>query len=155
MAVRIQENAFDVGEETARLIAGRTDVGGVVSFSGLVRGNVGSKALASLTLEHYPGMTEAELVRIERQAQQRFALSASVVVHRVGTLKPGDPIVLVIAAAAHRQAAFDGAAFLMDYLKSEAPFWKKETFVDGGVRWVDARASDADALARWVSGNEK
>lgn len=149
MAVRIQSDPFDAAAETEALVAGRTDVGGVVTFTGLVRGDVGGRALSTLTLEHYPGMTEAELSRIEDEARERFALSGSLIVHRVGTLRPGEGIVLVIAAAPHRQAAFEGAAFLMDYLKSRAPFWKKESFEDGAEAWVDARESDLEALRHW------
>lgn len=151
MAVRIQHEPFDAAAEAEALVAGRTDIGGVVTFTGLVRGDVGGRPLETLTLEHYPGMTEAELARIEDEARGRFALSASLVIHRVGALKPGEGIVLVIAAAAHRQAAFEGAAFLMDYLKSRAPFWKKESFGDGEDAWVDARDSDEHALNRWAS----
>jgi molybdopterin synthase catalytic subunit len=107
-----------------------------------------------MKLEHYPGMTEAELERIEVEARTRFRLSASLIVHRVGELKPGDNIVLVIACAPHRQDAFSGAEFLMDYLKTRAPFWKKETCADGSGGWVDARESDADAAASWLSKSE-
>lgn len=149
MAVRIQHEAFDAAAEASALLAGRTDVGGVVTFSGLVRGDVDGRALTALTLEHYPGMTEAELLRIEDEARVRFDLLGSLVVHRVGTLHPGEAIVLVVTAARHRQAAFEAANFLMDYLKSRAPFWKKETFADGGEAWVDARDSDREALERW------
>jgi molybdopterin synthase catalytic subunit len=102
-----------------------------------------------MTLEHYPGMTEAELARVEAEAGQRWPLQASLIVHRVGTLKPGDNIVLVVTASAHRQAAFAAAEFLMDYLKTRAPFWKKETRADGAERWVDAREADEQAAGRW------
>ena len=105
-------------------------------------------AVAELTLEHYPGMTETELHRIETEAKSRWPLQASLIVHRVGTLKPGDNIVLVVTASAHRDAAFDAARFLMDYLKTSAPFWKRETGPDG-ANWVDAKAQDDDAAARW------
>jgi molybdopterin synthase catalytic subunit len=149
MAVKIQGQAFDAAAELEALVTGRTDIGGVVTFTGLVRGDVGGRPLTALTLEHYPGMTEAELLRIEEEARERFALSGSLIVHRVGTLRPGEAIVLVIAAATHRQAAFEAASFLMDYLKSRAPFWKKETFEDGAEAWVDARESDTEALERW------
>jgi molybdopterin synthase catalytic subunit len=155
MAVKVQPEAFDSAAETAGLLAGRTDVGGVVSFTGYVRGDVGGRQLRTLTLEHYPGMTEAELARIESEAQARFALLGSLVVHRIGVLAPGEPIVLVIAAARHREAAFEAASFLMDYLKSRAPFWKKESFADGGETWVDARESDQGALDRWASATQK
>ncbi len=150
MAVRVQRDAFDAATEVRALTAGRTDIGSVVTFTGLVRGEAGGRALRSLTLEHYPDMTEAELSRIEEEAQGRFGLLGSLVVHRTGELKPGEPIVLVVTLAAHRQAAFEAAEFLMDYLKSQAPFWKKESFADGAEHWVDARESDGAALARWA-----
>ncbi|WP_072394841.1 molybdenum cofactor biosynthesis protein MoaE [Hyphomicrobium sp. CS1GBMeth3] len=150
MAVRVQREAFDAAAEVAALTEGRLDIGGVVTFTGLVRGDVGGRPLASLTLEHYPQMTEAELARIEGEARERFDLIDCLVVHRYGELRPGDPIVLVIALSAHRQAAFAAAEFLMDYLKSRAPFWKKETFADGGQTWVDARETDGEAIARWA-----
>jgi molybdopterin synthase catalytic subunit len=149
MAVRVQSDDFDVGAELEALTGGRTDIGAVVTFTGTVRGNTPDHPIASMTLEHYPGMTEAELARVEAEAAARWPLAASLIVHRYGTLAPGDNIVLVITASAHRQAAFEAAAFLMDYLKSRAPFWKKEEGPDGEGRWVDARESDADAIARW------
>jgi molybdopterin synthase catalytic subunit len=150
MGVRVQEEDFDVGAEIARLTAGRTDIGAVVTFTGVVRdGNEGSR-IASMTLEHYPGMTEAELARVEAEALGRWPLQASQIIHRIGTLKPGDNIVLVVTASAHRHAAFAAADFLMDYLKSRAPFWKKESGPDGS-RWVDSRESDQAALSRWKS----
>ncbi len=126
MAVRVQHEDFDIGAEVARLTAGRTDIGAVVTFTGVVRAENDGAGVAGMTLEHYPGMTETELARVEAEAGQRWPLQASLVVHRVGNLKPGDNIVLVVTASAHRQAAFDAAAFLMDYLKTRAPFWKKE-----------------------------
>ncbi|MGE0025253.1 MAG: molybdenum cofactor biosynthesis protein MoaE [Hyphomicrobium sp.] len=150
MAVRLQREAFDAAAEVAALAEGRTDIGSVVTFTGLVRGEADGRALASLTLEHYPDMTEAELLRIDREASARFALAGSLVVHRYGELKPGDPIVLVVTASQHRQDAFEAAEFLMDYLKSKAPFWKKERFADGTEHWVDARESDGLALDRWA-----
>jgi molybdopterin synthase catalytic subunit len=149
MAVRVQREAFDAAAEIQSLTAGRADIGGVVTFTGLVRGDVDGKVLLSMTLEHYPGMTEAELARIEDEARQRFGLSASLIVHRYGELRPGEAIVLVVTAAAHRRAAFEGAEYLMDYLKSRAPFWKKESFSDGQETWVDARETDAAAIDRW------
>ena len=155
MAARIQLEPFDVAAEVSALVAGRTDVGGIVTFTGLVRGDVDGRALRSLTLEHYPGMTEAELARIESEAQGRFELTGSLVVHRYGQLFPGDAIVLVVTLSRHRQSAFAAAEFLMDYLKSRAPFWKKETFADGAETWVDARDTDATALARWEPAIKK
>ena len=151
MAVRVQSEPFDVGAEVAALTAGREDAGGVVTFTGFVRGQADGRDLALLTLEHYPGMTERELERIDDEARVRFDLLGSTVIHRIGALSPGEPIVLVVTAAAHRRAAFEAAEFLMDYLKSRAPFWKKESFRDGSERWVDARDCDSAALERWQS----
>ena len=151
MAVRVSTEDFDISAEIAKLSSGDTGIGGVASFVGKVRGEVRGQALISMTLEHYPGMTEAELERIEAEARTRFKLSAASIVHRVGDLKPGDNIVLVIACASHRQDAFTGAEFLMDYLKTRAPFWKKETLADGSADWVDARESDEDAVSAWQS----
>jgi molybdopterin synthase catalytic subunit len=150
MTVRVQTGPFDLSAEVAALTAGRTDIGAVVTFTGTVRGEAGGRELVSMTLEHYPGMTEAELARVEAQAQARWPLQGCLIVHRVGELKPGDSIVLVIAASAHRHAAFEAASFLMDYLKTRAPFWKKETGIDGSGGWVDAREADETALARWA-----
>ena len=149
MSVRVQIEDFDIGREIAALTAGSTDIGAVVTFTGVVRGKAGDAALASMTLEHYPGMTEAELERVEAEAHKRWPLNGTRIIHRVGTLEPGDNIVLVVAASAHRRAAFEAAAFLMDYLKSRAPFWKKETDATGAGHWVDARESDDEALAKW------
>lgn len=145
MAVRVQREDFDCGAEITALIAGRTEIGAVVTFSGLVRDSGG---LASLELEHYPGMTEKALAAIEAEAVSRWKLQASLVIHRYGRLAPGERIMMVATASRHRQAAFEAAEFLMDYLKSRAPFWKKESGPDGG-RWVDATESDEAALARW------
>jgi molybdopterin synthase catalytic subunit len=149
VAVRVQPEDFDVGAEVRRLTAGRTDIGAVVTFTGTVRGGSAGDAIVAMTLEHYPGMTEAELARVEAEAAKRWPLQASLIVHRVGALKPGDNIVLVVTASAHREAAFAAAEFLMDYLKTRAPFWKKETRADGATHWVDARTSDDDAAGRW------
>jgi molybdopterin synthase catalytic subunit len=151
MVVRVQLEDFDAGAEIKRLTANRTDVGAVVTFTGLVRGEAKGQPITSMTLEHYPGMTEQELARVEVEANERWPLQASLVVHRYGELKPGDNIVLVVTASAHRQAAFDAANFLMDYLKSRAPFWKKETGAGGEGQWVDARDSDTAALDKWRS----
>jgi len=147
--IRVQHEDFDVGAEVKALSASRIDIGAIVTFTGTVRGEAGGRALRSMTLEHYPGMTEAELARIEAEATARWPLQATLVVHRIGELVPGDNIVLVVAASAHRQPAFEAASFLMDFLKSKAPFWKKETGLDGEGRWVDARDADEAALARW------
>jgi molybdopterin synthase catalytic subunit len=146
MAIRIQRGDFDVTAEIAALTAGRTDVGAIVTFTGRVRGEGG---ISALTLEHYPGMTEAELERIEAEAQSRWPLDASLVLHRIGELEPGDNIVLVVTVSAHRLAAFEAAGFLMDYLKTRAPFWKKETDSSGNEVWVGAREGDEKAARRW------
>jgi molybdopterin synthase catalytic subunit len=149
MAVRIQTADFDVATDTAALTAGRVDIGAIVTFTGTVRGAAGDAPITSMTLEHYPGMTEAELARVEAEANERWPLLASLIVHRIGELHPGDNIVLVITASTHRHAAFEAAEFLMDYLKSRAPFWKKEARADGTAKWVDARESDESAEKRW------
>lgn len=149
MAVRVQEADFDVGREVSQLTRGRTDIGAIVTFTGTVRGEAKGRPIVSMTLEHYPGMTEAELERVEAEARARWPLDASLIVHRYGELRPGDNIVLVVTASRHREAAFEAAAFLMDFLKTRAPFWKKETAADGSGGWVDARKSDDAALARW------
>ena len=150
MGVRVQAADFDISAEMASLTAGSTDIGAIVTFTGTVRGTAGDEAISTMTLEHYPGMTEAELARVEAEAAERWPLSGSLIVHRIGELKPGDNIVLVITASAHRHAAFEAAEFLMDYLKSRAPFWKKEARPDGSADWVDARETDTAALERWT-----
>lgn len=147
--VRIQAADFDVAAEIARLTAGRADVGAVVTFTGLCRDEVGM--LSALELEHYPGMAEAEITRIAHEAIARWPLAGITAIHRFGRIRPGENIVLVVAASKHRQAAFEAASFLMDYLKSRAPFWKKEHRVDGSEGgWVDAKESDELAAARWA-----
>ena len=154
MPVRVQREDFDTGAEIRRLTAGRTDIGAIVTFTGTVRSGGDSKPLTSMTLEHYPGMTEAELERVEAEARARWPLQASLIVHRYGELRPGEGIVLVVTASPHRQAAFQAAEFLMDYLKTRAPFWKKEAGADGRGEWVDARESDDAATARWKRGGK-
>ena len=146
--VRVQTAAFDVNAEMAALTAGRRDVGGVGSFVGIVRDDP-ARTLESLTLEHYPGMTEAAMTAIATQAWRRWSLLGCCVLHRVGRLVPGDGIVLVLTAAGHRQAALESTAFLIDWLKTSAPFWKQERFVDGAARWVEARQADDEAASRW------
>lgn len=146
MAVRVQEEDFDLGVEAAAL-RGSGDAGALVTFSGIVRGGEGD--VATMMLEHYPGMTEAALEEIEAEACARWDLSASLIIHRVGRLMPGENIMMVAAASRHRKAAFEAAEFLMDYLKTRAPFWKKEETPEG-ARWVDAREADDDAAARWA-----
>ena len=149
MTVRVQRDDFEVGAEVRRLTAGDTDIGAIVTFTGTVRGAAKGQAIASMTLEHYPGMTEAELERVEAEARARWPLAASLIIHRYGELRPGDNIVLVVTASRHRQAAFEAAEFLMDYLKTRAPFWKKETDATGSGDWVDAREDDDRAMERW------
>ncbi len=144
--IRVQKEDFDIGAEIARLKAGRSDIGAIVTFTGTVRDQAG--AVAEMALEHYPGMTETELARIEAEARARWPLKACLIVHRHGSLKPGDNIVLVVTASEHRDAAFDAARFLMDYLKTRAPFWKREDGPAGG-RWVEAEARDEMSMARW------
>ncbi|MBR9863630.1 MAG: molybdenum cofactor biosynthesis protein MoaE [Rhodobacteraceae bacterium] len=146
MVVRVQLEDFNLGQELDHLRAGRRDIGALVSFTGLVRDDTGD--LTALELEHYPGMTEAALTEIETEARRRWALNDSLIIHRYGPLKPGDQIMMVATAAPHRKAAFEAADYLMDFLKSRAPFWKKEHGVEG-ARWVDAKEDDEAALKRW------
>ena len=148
MTIRVQREDFDVGAEIAALSAGSHRIGGLTSFTGLVR-NMGA-SLGAMTLEHYPGMTEKMLAAIDAQAHERWPLEASLIIHRYGRLEPGDRIVLVITASPHRDAAFDSCRFLIDWLKTKAPFWKLEESADGGERWVAAKASDDHAAARWA-----
>jgi molybdopterin synthase catalytic subunit len=147
--IRLQQEDFDAAAETAALTRGRTDIGAVVAFTGICRGAEGAEPIAALTLEHYPGMAEAEIEGHVAEARRRWPLLGVTVIHRYGRMLPGDNIVLVVTASAHRQAAFDAAAFLMDYLKTRAPFWKKELTREGEERWVDARDSDEAAAKRW------
>ena len=147
--IRIQQADFDIAQEIAALTRGRTDIGAVVSFSGICRGSERDEAIAALTLEHYPGMAEAEIMRHAEQAMSRWPLQGLTVIHRIGRIKPGENIVLVVTASQHRQAAFEAAEFLMDYLKTSAPFWKREERADGSS-WVEARTHDDAAAARWT-----
>ena len=149
MGLRVQREDFDIGTEVRRLATGRTDIGAIVTFTGVMRSENDGASVAGMTLEHYPGMTEAELARVEAEAGQRWPLQASLIVHRVGTLNPGDNIVLVVTASAHREAAFAAAEFLMDHLKTRAPCWKKQTRADGAEHWVETRDSDESAAGRW------
>jgi molybdopterin synthase catalytic subunit len=149
VTIRIQQADFEIGSEIAAMTRDRTDIGAVVSFSGICRGTEGDDAIAALTLEHYPDMAEAEIGRHVETATSRWPLTAVTVIHRVGRITPGENIVLVLTASAHRQAAFAAAEFLMDYLKANAPFWKREES-QGGTNWVDARSHDDDAAARWT-----
>ena len=144
MTVRIQREDFDIGAEIALLTKGRTDIGAVATFTGICRGD----GIVAMTLEHYPGMAEAEIVRHVEEARSRWPLLGVTVIHRYGRLVPGDNIVLVIATSSHREAAFAAAEFLMDYLKVSAPFWKKEERA-GGAGWVEAKQTDNAAAGRW------
>jgi len=146
--IRVQREDFDVGAELARLAQGDRAVGGVACFVGLVRDMAGDAPIGAMTLEHYPGMTEKKLAEIEAEANRRWDLAASLIVHRYGRLEPGERIVLVATAAAHREAALDACRFLIDWLKTRAPFWKLEETRDG-ARWVAARDSDETAAERW------
>ena len=149
MTVRVQEQDFDVGAELAKLTDGNHAIGGVAVFVGLVRDLAGGSEISAMTLEHYPAMTEKMLAGIEAEAKARWPLEASLVIHRFGRLEPGDQIVMVATASAHRQAAFEACEFLMDWLKTKAPFWKLEE-TEAGAQWVDAKSSDDTAAARWV-----
>lgn len=147
MSVRVQTGDFDVGAESRALQA--ETVGGIALFVGTVRGLSSDDGVTAMTLEHFPGMTESELDRIEAEARQRWPLEDVTIIHRVGRLLPGEQIVMVAAASAHRQAAFDAAQFIMDFLKTDAPFWKAEER-DGKTSWVDAKDSDDAARDRWT-----
>jgi|SRR5689334_16660568 molybdopterin synthase catalytic subunit len=142
--ISVQPDNFDIGAEFTALTAGRTDIGGIGCFVGTVRGPV-----AAMTLEHYPAMTERAIARIVEEAERRWSLLGCTVIHRSGRLLAGENIVLVLAAASHRQPALDATAFLIDWLKTKAPFWKKEESVGGAQSWVEARVEDDAAAARW------
>jgi molybdopterin synthase catalytic subunit len=148
MSVSVQREDFDIGRELDALTRGLTGVGGVASFVGLVRDMADGSDVSAMTLEHYPGMTERQLEAIEHEAQQRWPLAATRIVHRFGRLEPGDRIVLVACASSHRAAALEACAFLIDWLKTKAPFWKRED-TPAGERWVEAKDSDDAAAERW------
>ena len=147
--IRIQQADFDVAQEIAALSKGRTDVGAVVTFSGICRGSENGEPIAALALEHYPGMAEAEIGRHADEALSRWPLQGLTVIHRFGRIAPGENIVLVVTTSSHRQAAFEAAEFLMDYLKTNAPFWKREES-EKGTSWIEARDHDDAATARWT-----
>ena len=149
VTIRIQQADFDIAREISDLTRGRTEIGAVVSFSGICRGSEAGEPIAALTLEHYPGMAEAEIARHAETAMTRWPLTGVSVIHRVGRIKAGENIVLVLTASKHREAAFQAAAFLMDYLKASAPFWKREESA-GGESWVDAHERDDAAASRWT-----
>ena len=148
LTVRLQREGFDVAAEAAKLSRGRRDVGAVVTFAGICRGDEGGEPIAALTLEHYPGMAEAEIERHVAEAVARWPLTGVTVIHRYGRIAPGEDIVMVVTASPHRQAAFAAAEFLMDYLKTRAPFWKQVEKA-GEKKWVDAKTSDDAAAKRW------
>jgi molybdopterin synthase catalytic subunit len=144
--IAVQEAPFDLAAESAALSAGRTDVGAIASFVGLCRADDG---LGAMVLEHYPAMTERAIGKIVAEAEARWPLTGCTVIHRVGRLEPGAPIVLVLTASSHRAAALESCAFLIDWLKTKAPFWKREELLAGGARWVEAKAGDDAAADRW------
>ncbi len=150
--IRVQTQDFDIGTELRELTRGLDDIGAAVTFTGMVRSGSGPGAIDAMTLEHYPGMTEKELQRIENEALARWPLQGSLIVHRYGRLLPGDTIVLVITLSKHRQAAFEAASFLMDFLKTHAPFWKKEELAHGASAWVQPKDIDNAAEKRWNAG---
>jgi molybdopterin synthase catalytic subunit len=152
--VRIQREPFDTAAEAKRLTGGRTDVGALVTFTGICRGNEGSEPIAALTLEHYPDMAEAEIERHVAEAIERWPLLGVTVIHRHGRILPGEDIMMVATASSHREAAFAAAEFLMDYLKTRAPFWKQVEKADGKI-WVEAKTTDDAAAGRWAAPGKK
>lgn len=148
ITVKVQSEPFDVSAETAKLTRGRTDVGALVTFTGICRGDENGEAIAALTLEHYPGMAETEIESHVAEAAQRWPLTGALVIHRFGRIVPGEDIMMVATASSHRAAAFEAAEFLMDYLKTRAPFWKQVEKASGPT-WVEAKAEDDSAAARW------
>ncbi|PCJ33733.1 MAG: molybdenum cofactor biosynthesis protein MoaE [Alphaproteobacteria bacterium] len=148
MKILVQEHDFDIAAEIAGLIGKRTDIGGIVTFTGLVRDFHGSHKVQKMTLEHFPGMAEKQLETICKTAEERWPLLGGTVIHRYGQLFPGDQIVLVITLSAHREAAFEAASFIMDWLKTDAPFWKKEETLSG-AHWVDAKETDTLKTQKW------
>jgi len=149
MVVKVQSEDFDVGAELSALTTGNTAIGGMTSFVGLVRDLGGEDALKAMTLEHYPGMTEKQLSRLEAEARERWDLQDVLIIHRYGTLNPGDRIVLVVTASAHREASLESCQFLIDWLKTKAPFWKLEDR-ESGAQWVESRSEDSVAADKWV-----
>lgn len=148
VTIRLQREAFDVAVETAKMTRGRADIGALVTFTGLCRADENGEAIAALTLEHYPGMAEAEIARHVDEASARWPLLGVTVIHRYGRIAPGEPIVLVATTSSHREAAFAAAMFLMDYLKTNAPFWK-QVETAAAKSWVEAKSSDEAAAQRW------
>jgi len=154
VTIRLQREDFDAAAEAAKIARGRSDIGAVVTFTGICRGHEAGHGVTALTLEHYPGMAEEEIARHVAEAEQRWPLLGVTIIHRYGRLVPGDNIVLVVTASAHRAAAFAAAEFLMDYLKTRAPFWKQEERA-GGAAWVDAKTADSAAAERWDQPRER
>lgn len=152
--VRIQREPFDAAAEASKLTRGRSDVGALVTFSGICRGEEAGEPIAALTLEHYPGMAEAEIERHVEEAKARWPLTGATVIHRHGRIAPGEDIVLVATASSHREAAFAAAEFLMDFLKTRAPFWKLVE-KSGEKTWIDAQQSDGAAAGRWKTGGRQ
>ena len=147
--ILVQTEDFDIGAEISRMTAGKTEIGGLASFVGLVRDYAGDEKISSMTLEHYPGMTEKQLSRLEAEARERWDLHDVLIIHRYGTLNPGDRIVLVATASAHREASLESCQFLIDWLKTKAPFWKLE-YRESGAQWVESRSEDSVAADKWV-----
>ena len=147
--IRVQEEDFDIGSEIKKLTGDNHNIGAVASFLGLVRDIASDEEISAMTLEHYPGMTEKMLAEIESEANQRWDLDATLIIHRYGRMEPGEQIVLVITCSKHRKAAFESCEFLMDYLKTKAPFWKLEEKPEGGENWVSERESDQKAARKW------
>ncbi|MDE0796314.1 MAG: molybdenum cofactor biosynthesis protein MoaE [Alphaproteobacteria bacterium] len=147
--IRVQTEDFDIGAEISRMTAGNTEIGGLASFVGLVRDYAGDEKISSMTLEHYPGMTEKQLAKLEAEARERWELQDVLIVHRYGTLNPGDRIVLVVTASAHREASLESCQFLIDWLKTKAPFWKLEDR-ESGAQWVESRNEDSVSADKWV-----
>ena len=151
--IRVQTEDFDIGAEISRMTAGNTEIGGLASFVGLVRDYAGNEKISSMTLEHYPGMTEKQLAKLEAEARERWELQDVLIVHRYGTLNPGDRIVLVVTASAHREASLESCQFLIDWLKTKAPFWKLEDR-ESGAKWVESRDEDSVSADKWVRVTE-
>ena len=147
--IRVQTEDFDIGAEISRMTAGNTEIGGLASFVGLVRDYAGNEKISSMTLEHYPGMTEKQLAKLEAEARERWELQDVLIVHRYGTLNPGDRIVLVVTASAHREASLESCQFLIDWLKTKAPFWTLEDR-ESGAQWVESRDEDSVSADKWV-----
>ena len=147
--IRVQTEDFDIGAEIGKMTAGNSEIGGLASFVGLVRDYAGDEKISSMTLEHYPGMTEKQLSRLEAEARERWDLQDVLIIHRYGTLNPGDRIVLVVTASAHREASLESCQFLIDWLKTKAPFWKLEDR-ESGAQWIESRSEDSVAADKWV-----